>query len=100
MIIGDLHVFCSGRRPVETDTILFIYSDTILAFPIAPQYLEPVTRRNAEIIQLCGGIDLVELSKGDAPDVARQNTSCVRRIYPVIDILRGSIRERNDHSIT
>ena len=58
-----------GCRPDETDAPLIVDPDTVLAFAFAFQRLQPVGRRNAEIIQLVGIVQHTQFSPGDGLNV-------------------------------
>ena len=39
VIVGNLNITGSGIRPIETDPILFVYSNAVLAFVVTRQDL-------------------------------------------------------------
>lgn len=49
MIVDDLHVFGTSRRPAKTDPALVVHADTMLAGTVALERLESIAGRNAQI---------------------------------------------------
>ena len=65
MVIHDLYVFRTRIAPHEADTVLVVYPDAVLPFPVASQSLESVPRRNSQIVDSSGGLKLAEPPQGD-----------------------------------
>ena len=51
MIVDDLYVFGTVVSPAEADAILVVDSDAVLSAAISFQGLEPVARRDAQIVK-------------------------------------------------
>lgn len=68
MVVNNLNPFWTSIAPPEADTPLIIDSDTVLPRPITAQTLEPVARRNPEVIQMTRRINLTQLAQRDADD--------------------------------
>jgi hypothetical protein len=47
----DFDFGCTSILPAETDSVLFVDSDAVLACPIATKSLETVTGRNGKVLQ-------------------------------------------------
>ena len=58
MIVNDLNPFWTSFAPPEADTPLIVDSNTVLSRSITAQTLEPVTRRNPEVLQTTRGVNL------------------------------------------
>jgi hypothetical protein len=65
MVVRDLHILCTGFSPSETDAVLVVYPDAILAFPAALESFESVARRNAQVVQVHGNLQLTQLAPSD-----------------------------------
>jgi hypothetical protein len=52
--------------PSKTDTILFIDSNTVLAFPFSMKLFKSITRWNTKIVQRNRSIEHPEFSEGNA----------------------------------
>jgi len=62
VIVDDFYVYRIAVIPTETDAIPFVDADRLLSRAIAVQRFEPITRRNAELVQLIDRSYLEELS--------------------------------------
>src|SRR5690606_8044658 len=51
VVVDELDVFGVAVRPAEAEAELVVDADRMLAGPVALQRLEPVGRRNAQIVQ-------------------------------------------------
>jgi len=68
MIIRNLDFLGSGFRPSKTHSILIVDTDGKSAFPVTLQGFEPVPRRNTQIFQASGNLELPDLAPGDRFD--------------------------------
>jgi hypothetical protein len=62
MIINNLNLKCVPVAPNETDAILIVDANTVLPLPIPLQSLKVISRKNCEITQHMGGMQLHEFS--------------------------------------
>jgi hypothetical protein len=88
MVVNDLDRSCTVQSPLETNTELIVYSDTVLADPFALQRFEPVARRNPQIVKLCRRVYLVQFSKRHTPQISRQETPSLDRVDTVKNVFR------------
>jgi hypothetical protein len=65
VIVFDADVLKSSVSPPETDPILIIDSDAVLALTITFESLEPVAGREAKVDQSRRVIESIQLSSGD-----------------------------------
>jgi hypothetical protein len=61
MVVYDLNVPCRTFAPFKAYPPLFIDADAVLAAPIAAQGFKPISRRDAQIIELFGRVDRKKL---------------------------------------
>lgn len=61
MVINDLDVVRVPVHPPETNAPLIINADTVLSGAVAAKLLEPVTRRNSQVIERTSTVDNHEL---------------------------------------
>jgi hypothetical protein len=54
MIVDDFHIVGFAVAPPKANAPLIVDADTVLAFSIANQFLEPISAGHAEIIQCRG----------------------------------------------
>jgi hypothetical protein len=52
MVVGDFYVPRTIISPAKADSPLIIDPDTVLASPIATEFLQAVPRRNAQVVQI------------------------------------------------
>ena len=77
--------------------VLVVHANAIEPLPLAPQLLQPVGRRHAQILDSLAGVQDVELVRIWSHNCLG-SFSCGFRVHAVINILRSLIRKRNDHS--
>lgn len=93
MIIDDLHVVRVTILPAEAHAPLIIDANAMLSRPIAPELLEPIPRRHAEILELFRSVEHDELPEHRAMQIARKATDP----FPREQALRVAIGEALDH---
>jgi len=62
VIVSDLDVISVILPPFEADSVLVVDSDAVLSLPVAMQFLEPVSRRNSQVVERLGRIEHRQLS--------------------------------------
>src|SRR5215210_2305853 len=100
VVVNYLHLFGSAFRPRETHSVLLVDSYAVLAFSVSSELFQPVARRDPQVVQLRGLVDLVELSAGYTPEIPRARLPSLLRVPPVKDIFGALVFERNDHAPT
>ena len=68
MIVNDLNFERVILPPLEANAPPVVYTDAVLALPIALQRLQPVSRQGRERSKIGRGVKHVELSKGCSLD--------------------------------
>ena len=48
--------------PAKADSPLIIDADTVLSSPLASEFLQPVARRYAQVVQIVGAVEHLQLS--------------------------------------
>jgi hypothetical protein len=98
MVVASVVVnyFNFGRArtgPFEADPPLIVDADAMLAGPVALQLFQPVTGGNSEVVEIYGGVEDEEFSKGDTgcDGVELSNASTTP------DRLGVLVRERPQH---
>jgi len=79
--------------PNETDSILLVDPNTVLASAVTRKRLKPVARRNPQVFELLGGVDLIEFPAGYAPQLNRTALSGFLSSPTVEYVLRAFILE-------
>lgn len=83
MVVNNLNPFWTSVAPPEADTPLIIDSDTVLARTITTQALEPIARRNPEVIQMTRSVDLTQLTQRNADDACAKGRNGLPRKQPL-----------------
>ena len=65
MIVHDLHIVGVRVVPDETDAVLIVDPNAVLAAPVARERLDPVARKRREVAELSSRVSLLQLSLGD-----------------------------------
>jgi hypothetical protein len=74
MVVHDFDVLGRANRPPKADTQLVIDPDAVLTLPVAPQGLQSVPRRDSQVIEAGGDLELAQLASSyrraalEAPD--------------------------------
>ena len=79
MVVDYLDFVGTGIGPDEADAIPVVDANAILPITVSGQSLQTVAGRYAEIVQDCGGIELVQLSTSYTPN-SRGQARLARRV--------------------
>jgi len=66
MIIDNFHIVRITVAPTETETIPFIDSNTVLAFPFSVKLFKSITRCDTKIVHRNRSIEHPKFSKGNS----------------------------------
>jgi len=72
MVIGDFDPIRVAIRPRKTDSPLVVDADAVLPFPVAPEALQPVSRRHPKVFEVTGIIQYSQLATADALNLNRK----------------------------
>jgi len=98
MVIDDLDVFRPGIRPGETDAILIVDSNTMLASALPGQLLQPVFGRCSQVPEPLSLVELVELPSSDFPQALGAGSPRRLGIGAIEDVPGTTGGERLDHA--
>jgi hypothetical protein len=93
VVVGDLDIVRIAGVPPETDAPLVIDPNAVLARSVAHQLLQPVARRDPEVGEFHGGVQLPQLPQGDPLQGDRQTPYGL----PVEQASRIPVTEASDH---
>jgi hypothetical protein len=65
VVVHNLYIFRACVGPTEADSVLIVDSDAVLAEAITFQCFKTVARRNAQILQHSGNLELSKLSSSN-----------------------------------
>jgi hypothetical protein len=71
VIVDNFDVIGVAVSPRKTDSPLIVDSDAVLAATVPAQFLQPVARRDPEILEPNGSVHVAQLTQHDAPQVRR-----------------------------
>ena len=69
MVVNDLDLVRIAVLPAKADPPLIVDTDTVLSDPIALELLEPVARRDTQVIEGLGGVHRNQFPQHDASEV-------------------------------
>lgn len=72
MIVHDFNVERVTVVPTEADAPTFVDPDAVLTLPVTLQLLEPVARRDPQVVKPIHRIELPEPAKGRSENVGRE----------------------------
>jgi len=96
MVVGHLDVVGVAVDEAEANPPLVVDCDRVLSLSVGAEFVEPVARRNPEIVEAIRQVDVLELSPGSPENLRRQSPRPTRREKG----LRVPIREGLDHPPT
>jgi hypothetical protein len=91
VVIGDFNVINTVGGPAETEAILVVDPDGVVAGAIMGEGMQFVAGRNFEVVEGGGGIKVTEFAAGGRKNVAGQGF----RGMPFENAPRGVIRKDN-----
>jgi hypothetical protein len=97
MIVNDLNIGWAIVGPTKANAILLIDSDAVLSFTVAGQSFKSIARWNLQLVQPLRGVQLVQFSCRDAPQLSGTTLSCGFRVETIEDILGAGIGKGLDH---
>jgi hypothetical protein len=97
MIINDLQVGWTIISPAKTDAILLVDSNAVLSFAISRQSFRSIARWYPQFFQSLNGVQLIQFSHRNAPQISRTTFPCSFRVEPIEDILGAAISEGLNH---
>jgi hypothetical protein len=68
VVVDDFDTSRDACRPCEAHSVLVIDPDAVLTFPITLELLESIPRRDAQVLQLAGDVELSEFASGHPLD--------------------------------
>jgi hypothetical protein len=66
VIIGNLNICRPVTLPDKTHSVLIVDPDAVLAPSITGQSFQPFPRREPQIVQIHGSVNLIQFAKGDS----------------------------------
>ncbi len=100
MIVRDFNVGRPCFRPFETNPILVVNADTVLAFSVSVKRLQLIAGRRSEFVKRGNGIKLIKFSRSDFPNIFRADFQSLFRGLAIKNILRRLILEPFYHGNT
>jgi hypothetical protein len=95
VVIDDFNVFGIAIGPAKTDAPLVIDSNAVLPSTVTAEFLDPITGRDAEILQLDRRVDEAELAEHRAPEV--RGIAADR--FPLPQARRVAVSEAPNHLV-
>jgi hypothetical protein len=92
MIIDNFDIRGTMLRPTEAEAPLIVYPDAVCSGPVARQRLQPVSRRDAKIIQCHRNLQLAQLPPRNIFD--RNEASHALSVSELFSFMTA---EGNDH---
>ena len=96
MVICYFNIMGIAINKSKAYSPLVVYPDAVLPQPVFPQRLQPIPRRNGEIVQPHGDIERFELPLSHAPELTR-DSPCQTRIALAKQVGRRLVSERLNH---
>jgi len=92
MVVDDLDILGACSGPAKADPVLVVDADRMLSGTVAFERLEPVARRDSQVVQPTGDLQLTQLAPRDLLD--RLKTPDPAAMGEGLGI---GIAERDDH---
>jgi hypothetical protein len=88
MVVRNLHLVSPVSLPDKANTVLIVDKDAVLADAVSLQSLKPVAGREAQVTQIGGGLDLVQLAAGNLTNRCPAFTKPVSKSFLVSSSLK------------
>ena len=85
-----------GTFPTKADAPLVVDRNRVLALAVPLQFVESITRRDPQVVEMGGQVDVLELAHRAPGDIGRKPF----RLACNVQLLGLPIGERLDHSAT
>jgi hypothetical protein len=85
VIVDNFDIDCAGNRPAEADAVLVIDSDGMLPGACAVQCSEPLSRRDAKLLQAHCCVEQSQLVDGSLAQRSRDYSAGCLRSDPMSD---------------
>ena len=72
MRVDDLDIVVIRDFPSKANMPLVVDSNAVLPLSITAEFLQPIPRRHAQIVECLGGIDGHELAEHDTTEISRK----------------------------
>lgn len=72
MVVDDFNVVCGVAGPDETDSVLAVDANAVLAVAVTGEFLEVVAGRASQVVDVCSGCDQKQFPTGGPLDILRQ----------------------------
>jgi hypothetical protein len=95
VVVRDFDFVGITILPRETDAVLIVDADAVLASAVAFQALQPVPGRDRQIRQVPSPIDLIQLSPRDVPQVRGAGRASFLAVDAIEYVLGSLISEGN-----
>jgi hypothetical protein len=90
VVVHDLNVFGSRSRPSEAHAELIVDPDAVLSGPVPLEGLQPIARRDAEIVKSARDLKLPQLAPCNSLDAREPPHSLPARESRGVGVLEGS----------
>jgi len=99
VVVHYLDVLGASGGPDKTDPILAIDTDAVLALAILCERFQLILGGNPQILQNLGGIQLIQLPRGDTPQLLRQDLPGSFGMAPIKDVRGPGSTKGLDHGL-
>lgn len=96
MVIRASHIDCVAADEAEYHAVLIVYPHAVKPRPLAPQFLQPVRRRYAQIFQRSARVQRIQLGADSRPQCLRDSPGRLRFIA-VEDVFRRFVSKGDNH---
>ena len=97
MVVDDLDAFRTILGPSETNSILIVDADAVLTGTITGQTLEAIPWRRSHVLNGARGVELLQLSASNTPQVHGASSSSAPTVSAIEDVFGCLVLERPDH---
>jgi len=82
MIVANFHVISVPVAPYKTYPPLIVNANAMLSFPIAFESFQPVARKDRQIFQNLGSIQVLQFSPGHVSDIRwRSGLYAIKKLF-------------------
>jgi len=79
VVVDDLDILCAGSGPTETQPILVVHSNAVVAGSITLEFLEAIAGGDSEILQPAGDLQLTKFASSHRLDGSKPSDASALR---------------------
>ena len=98
MVVSHFYVGWTAVRPSEANTVLIVDTNAVLPLPVTAQWLQAITRWNAEVGDRRCTVQEKKLPRSDAPQLRGERLPGGLGVVAIEEVLGANIMKAANHA--